>query len=90
MPELAEIFSHVVVDVSSISALCIRWYPKGEKLYNYSSMMDHSLVLALHIFLKLCNTFKVCSLLFCLVLTFCISNGPFDNTKIVYLRKGLL
>ncbi|KAL6503341.1 hypothetical protein OROGR_025264 [Orobanche gracilis] len=31
MPELAEIFSHVVVDVSSISALCIRWYPKDQK-----------------------------------------------------------
>jgi hypothetical protein len=45
MPELAEIFSHVVVDVSSISALCIRWYPKGEKLYNNSSMINLSLVL---------------------------------------------
>ncbi|CAL5190399.1 unnamed protein product [Lathyrus oleraceus] len=31
MPELAGIFSHVVVDVSSISALCIRWYPKDQK-----------------------------------------------------------
>lgn len=30
MPQLAAIFSHVIVDVSSIMALCIRWYPKGE------------------------------------------------------------
>uniref|UniRef100_A0A0D6R4J7 Exonuclease domain-containing protein n=1 Tax=Araucaria cunninghamii TaxID=56994 RepID=A0A0D6R4J7_ARACU len=28
MPNLAEAFSHVVVDVSSIRALCCRWYPK--------------------------------------------------------------
>jgi oligoribonuclease (3'-5' exoribonuclease) len=32
MPQLAAIFSHVIVDVSTIMALCIRWYPKG-KLY---------------------------------------------------------
>jgi hypothetical protein len=30
MPQLAAIFSHVIVDVSSIMALCIRWYPKGK------------------------------------------------------------
>ncbi|KAL6660433.1 hypothetical protein ACP70R_001979 [Stipagrostis hirtigluma subsp. patula] len=29
MPQLAGIFSHVIVDVSSITALCIRWFPKG-------------------------------------------------------------
>jgi len=46
MPELAGIFSHVVVDVSSISALCIRWYPKGEKLNRYSCMMNLSLVIS--------------------------------------------
>lgn len=45
MPELAGLFSHVVVDVSSVKALCIRWYPKGEKLYNSSHMMNFSLVL---------------------------------------------
>ncbi|KAL6851464.1 hypothetical protein ACP4OV_020397 [Aristida adscensionis] len=31
MPELAGIFSHVIVDVSSITALCIRWFPKERK-----------------------------------------------------------
>lgn len=31
MPKLASLFSHVLVDVSSVKALCIRWYPKGEK-----------------------------------------------------------
>ncbi|XP_006647308.1 oligoribonuclease-like isoform X2 [Oryza brachyantha] len=31
MPQLASIFSHVIVDVSSIMALCIRWYPKERK-----------------------------------------------------------
>lgn len=29
MPELASLFSHVLVDVSSVKALCLRWYPKG-------------------------------------------------------------
>eukprot|EP00252_Welwitschia_mirabilis_P021441 TRINITY_DN5503_c0_g1_i1.p1 TRINITY_DN5503_c0_g1~~TRINITY_DN5503_c0_g1_i1.p1 ORF type:complete len:252 (+),score=63.68 TRINITY_DN5503_c0_g1_i1:246-1001(+) len=28
MPKLAAVFSHVLVDVSSIKALCYRWYPK--------------------------------------------------------------
>ncbi|CAN6278522.1 unnamed protein product [Urochloa humidicola] len=28
MPQLAASFSHVIVDVSSVMALCIRWYPK--------------------------------------------------------------
>ncbi|CAL0307491.1 unnamed protein product [Lupinus luteus] len=31
MPELASLFSHVVVDVSSVNALCMRWYPKDKK-----------------------------------------------------------
>ncbi|GJS52861.1 oligoribonuclease isoform X1 [Tanacetum coccineum] len=31
MPNLASIFSHVVVDVSSIKALCFRWFPKDNK-----------------------------------------------------------
>ncbi|KAJ4808164.1 Oligoribonuclease [Rhynchospora pubera] len=32
MPNLALIFPHVLVDVSSIMALCIRWFPKEKKL----------------------------------------------------------
>ncbi|ONI21209.1 hypothetical protein PRUPE_2G053500 [Prunus persica] len=28
MPDLASLFSHVIVDVSSVKALCIRWYPR--------------------------------------------------------------
>ncbi|KAJ7964907.1 Oligoribonuclease [Quillaja saponaria] len=31
MPELAALFSHVLVDVSSVKALFIRWYPKDQK-----------------------------------------------------------
>ncbi|KAJ0792354.1 putative oligonucleotidase [Helianthus annuus] len=31
MPELASLFSHVVVDVSSINALCVRWFPRDKK-----------------------------------------------------------
>ncbi|QHO26977.1 hypothetical protein HN51_023999 [Arachis hypogaea] len=31
MPELAALFSHVLVDVSSVKALCIRWYPRDQK-----------------------------------------------------------
>lgn len=31
MPCLAGIFPHVLVDVSSITALCIRWFPKEKK-----------------------------------------------------------
>ncbi|XP_059626330.1 uncharacterized protein LOC132269232 isoform X2 [Cornus florida] len=31
MPDLAALFSHVLVDVSSIKALCIRWYPRDKK-----------------------------------------------------------
>ncbi|KAA8543608.1 hypothetical protein F0562_021646 [Nyssa sinensis] len=31
MPDLASLFSHVLVDVSSIKALCLRWYPKDNK-----------------------------------------------------------
>ncbi|CAN0898735.1 At2g26970 [Linum grandiflorum] len=30
MPELASLFSHVIVDVSSVRSLCIRWYRKGK------------------------------------------------------------
>lgn len=29
MPNLASVFSHVLVDVSSVKALCVRWYPRG-------------------------------------------------------------
>ncbi|CAH9094025.1 unnamed protein product [Cuscuta europaea] len=29
MPDLANLFSHVLVDVSSVKALCLRWYPRG-------------------------------------------------------------
>lgn len=32
MPNLASLFSHVLVDVSSVKALCLRWYPKGNSL----------------------------------------------------------
>ncbi|PON74080.1 Exonuclease/helicase-like [Parasponia andersonii] len=31
MPDLASLFSHVVVDVSSVKALCMRWYPRDQK-----------------------------------------------------------
>ncbi|KAL5583086.1 hypothetical protein UlMin_015528 [Ulmus minor] len=31
MPDLASLFSHVVVDVSSVKALCIRWYPRDKR-----------------------------------------------------------
>ncbi|XP_068640386.1 uncharacterized protein [Aristolochia californica] len=31
MPDLAGLFSHVVVDVSSVKALCIRWFPGDHK-----------------------------------------------------------
>ncbi|KAJ6801409.1 oligoribonuclease [Iris pallida] len=31
MPNLANIFPHVLVDVSSIMALCIRWFPREKK-----------------------------------------------------------
>ncbi|KAL0460396.1 UNVERIFIED_CONTAM: Oligoribonuclease [Sesamum latifolium] len=31
MPNLAVLFSHVVVDVSSVRALCLRWYPRDSK-----------------------------------------------------------
>ncbi|XP_057511991.1 oligoribonuclease-like isoform X2 [Actinidia eriantha] len=31
MPDLASLFHHVVVDVSSVKALCLRWYPKENK-----------------------------------------------------------
>lgn len=31
MPDLASIFPHVLVDVSSVKALCIRWYPRAQK-----------------------------------------------------------
>ncbi|KAJ0020785.1 hypothetical protein Pint_31599 [Pistacia integerrima] len=31
MPDLANLFSHVLVDVSSVKALCVRWYPKENR-----------------------------------------------------------
>lgn len=31
MPNLASVFSHVLVDVSSVAVLCSRWYPKARK-----------------------------------------------------------
>ncbi|XP_042504084.1 oligoribonuclease [Macadamia integrifolia] len=31
MPDLASLFSHVLVDVSSVKALCIRWFPRDNK-----------------------------------------------------------
>ncbi|KAK9281314.1 hypothetical protein L1049_004213 [Liquidambar formosana] len=31
MPDLASLFSHVLVDVSSVKALCIRWYPRDNR-----------------------------------------------------------
>uniref|UniRef100_A0A6N2MJZ5 Exonuclease domain-containing protein n=1 Tax=Salix viminalis TaxID=40686 RepID=A0A6N2MJZ5_SALVM len=31
MPDLAGLFSHVVVDVSSVKALCMRWYPQDQR-----------------------------------------------------------
>lgn len=31
MPDLASLFPHVLVDVSSIKALCVRWYPKDNR-----------------------------------------------------------
>ncbi|KAJ6838660.1 oligoribonuclease [Iris pallida] len=31
MPNLANIFPHVLVDVSSIMALCVRWFPREKK-----------------------------------------------------------
>lgn len=31
MPDLAGLFSHVVVDVSSVKALCLRWFPRDNK-----------------------------------------------------------
>eukprot|EP00262_Sarcandra_glabra_P018417 TRINITY_DN660_c0_g1_i1.p1 TRINITY_DN660_c0_g1~~TRINITY_DN660_c0_g1_i1.p1 ORF type:complete len:254 (+),score=52.85 TRINITY_DN660_c0_g1_i1:147-908(+) len=31
MPDLASHFSHVLVDVSSLKALCLRWYPKDNR-----------------------------------------------------------
>lgn len=31
MPDLASLFYHVIVDVSSVRALCVRWYPKESR-----------------------------------------------------------
>jgi oligoribonuclease len=50
MPHLAAIFSHVIVDVSSISALCSRWFPKGKitpVFINVMLILAFSLVLCL-------------------------------------------
>ncbi|BBN06503.1 oligoribonuclease [Marchantia polymorpha subsp. ruderalis] len=45
MPKLAGIFSHIVVDVSSVRALCVRWYPQDaerapEKKKNHRALDD--------------------------------------------------
>ncbi|XP_055832359.1 oligoribonuclease-like isoform X2 [Solanum dulcamara] len=37
MPNLASLFSHVLVDVSSVKALCFRWYPRGRLLKSKTS-----------------------------------------------------
>ncbi|KAJ0719803.1 putative oligonucleotidase [Helianthus annuus] len=31
MPDLASLFSHVLVDISSIKALCCHWFPEDDK-----------------------------------------------------------
>ncbi|XP_034912036.1 oligoribonuclease isoform X1 [Populus alba] len=54
MPDLAGLFSHVVVDVSSVKALCIRWYPKG----NISSNCNRNTRIEKHKILKLSNMAK--------------------------------
>ncbi|KAK4338642.1 hypothetical protein RND71_043129 [Anisodus tanguticus] len=44
MPNLASLFSHVLVDVSSVKAVCLRWYPrdnrKAPKKQNKHRAMD--------------------------------------------------
>lgn len=30
MPDLAALFPHTLVDVSSVKALCFRWFPRGK------------------------------------------------------------
>ncbi|KAL9261862.1 Oligoribonuclease-like protein [Drosera capensis] len=44
MPNLAAMFSHVLVDVSSVRALCLNWYPtaskKAPKKYNKHRAMN--------------------------------------------------
>ncbi|KVI03759.1 hypothetical protein Ccrd_017935 [Cynara cardunculus var. scolymus] len=40
MPDLAGLFSHVVVDVSSVKALCLRWFPKAPRKENKHRAMD--------------------------------------------------
>lgn len=39
MPELGSLFSHVVIDVSSITSLCKRWYPRDA--YNLTRKKQH-------------------------------------------------
>lgn len=39
MPDLAGLFSHILVDVSSIKALCIRWYPRGKISFPISNIV---------------------------------------------------
>ncbi|XP_039034364.1 oligoribonuclease-like isoform X2 [Hibiscus syriacus] len=41
MPDLASLFSHVVVDVSSVRALCIRWYPREESPCQRKETQSH-------------------------------------------------
>ncbi|KAM0044614.1 putative oligonucleotidase [Helianthus debilis subsp. tardiflorus] len=31
MPDLASLFSHVLVDVSSVKVLCCHWFPEDDK-----------------------------------------------------------
>ena len=33
MPDLAALFPHVLVDVSSVKSLCTRWFPRGKNKY---------------------------------------------------------
>ncbi|KAF8099145.1 hypothetical protein N665_0250s0007 [Sinapis alba] len=45
MPDLAALFSHVLVDVSSVKSLCVRWFPRDKnrapaKKNNHRAMDD--------------------------------------------------
>ncbi|KAM0859688.1 hypothetical protein ACQ4PT_047053 [Festuca glaucescens] len=48
MPELAGIFPHVIVDVSSIMALCIHWFPKGKIVHQYLSIQRWRILISLY------------------------------------------
>ena len=45
MPDLAGLFSHVLVDVSSVKALCFRWFPRGKKMLMVLEQNDKHAVL---------------------------------------------